>query len=161
MTFPEIPEPDSSFIPDEFNTDYFSQPYLAMHRQLAGEIPVIDFTVLSMAVVTMSLLMIVAILRHQIDHLARGKEFFENVLEAAYHERKLNHLACRRYVKFSGSSSHTLTFQSFGNFHVSHTFSQRFQNTFNSLHTWNRGSGDFSSSSLLPGPKYQSRARIR
>ena len=97
MAFQESPGPDSSFVTtflpeDESNTDYFSQPHFTMYRQLAGGDPVIDFTVLSMAVVTMSLLLIVAMLRHQIDHIARGKEFFENVLEAAYHECKLNYL---------------------------------------------------------------------
>ncbi len=49
---------------------------------------VIDYTVLAMAVITMALLLIVAVIRHRIDHLARGKEYFEDVLEAVYHECK-------------------------------------------------------------------------
>jgi hypothetical protein len=41
-----------------------------------------------MAVVTMSLLLIVEVLRHKVDHLAKGKEIFEHVLEAVYRECK-------------------------------------------------------------------------
>jgi len=55
-------------------------------RNLAGDGLSIDYTVFAMAVVTMGLLLIVAIIRHKIDHMARGKEYFENVLEAVYHE---------------------------------------------------------------------------
>lgn len=58
------------------------------NRHLAAELPDIDFTVLSMAVVTLSMLMIVAVLRHNIDKIAKGKDIFENVLEAVYHECK-------------------------------------------------------------------------
>lgn len=47
---------------------------------------VVDFTVFAMAVVTMSLLLIVEVLRHKVDHLAKGKEIFEHVLEAVYRE---------------------------------------------------------------------------
>jgi len=47
---------------------------------------VIDFTIFAMAVVTMSLLLIVEIVRHKIDHLAEGKEIFEHVLHAVYRE---------------------------------------------------------------------------
>lgn len=57
-------------------------------RNLAGEELIVDYTILSMAIVAMSLLMIVEIVRHKIDQIAKGKELFENVLEAAYHERK-------------------------------------------------------------------------
>lgn len=59
-------------------------------RNLAGDVKSlsIDYTVFAMAVVTMGLLLIVAIIRHKIDHMARGKEYFENVLDAVYHERK-------------------------------------------------------------------------
>ena len=77
--------PNTNHEESDFDFDFDSAH---PHRYLAGGDPNIDFTALSMAVVTMSLLMIVAILRHKIDHLARGKEFFENVLEAAYHECK-------------------------------------------------------------------------
>ncbi len=63
---------------------------LDIRRFLAvgGDPLVVDFTVLAMAVVTMVLLMIVAVVRHKIDHLARGKEIFVCVLEAVYHECK-------------------------------------------------------------------------
>lgn len=83
----------------DFDFDFDHHP----HRDLAKAGPiVVDFTALAMAVVAMSLLMIVAILRHKIDHLARGKEFFENVLEAAYHECKFT------YVQHAACSMHCL-----------------------------------------------------
>jgi len=53
---------------------------------------VVDFTALAMAVVTMVLLMIVAVVRHKVDQLARGKEIFVSVLEAVYHECKFKFL---------------------------------------------------------------------
>lgn len=59
---------------------------------------VVDFTVFAMAVVTMSLLLIVEVLRHKVDHLAKGKEIFEHVLEAVYRECK--------YLLFSSSISY-------------------------------------------------------
>jgi len=61
---------------------------VSQNRQLAGYGPEVDFTVFAMAIVTMSLLLLVEIVRHKIDHIAKGKEFFENVLEAVYQECK-------------------------------------------------------------------------
>ena len=63
---------------------------MTMIRNLApgGDPLVVDFTVLAMAVVTMVLLMIVAVVRHKIDQLAKGREIFVSVLEAVYHECK-------------------------------------------------------------------------
>lgn len=68
--------------------EFFIYDNESQERHLAAEPAVIDFTVLAMAVVTLSLLLIVGVLRHLIDKYAKGKEFFENVLEAVYHERK-------------------------------------------------------------------------
>lgn len=50
---------------------------------------VIDYTVFGMAVITIGLLMVVGAVRYFIDAMAKGRFFFENVLEAVYHERKL------------------------------------------------------------------------
>jgi|AntRauTorckE5430_2_1112549.scaffolds.fasta_scaffold02354_3 hypothetical protein len=59
------------------------------HRGLATSyLPAVDFTVFAMVIVTMGLLLIVEILRHKLDKIAKGKEFVENVLGAVYHERK-------------------------------------------------------------------------
>lgn len=46
----------------------------------------IDYTVFGMVLVTMIFLLVVAAIRHKIDHLVRGRDFFESVLEACYHE---------------------------------------------------------------------------
>lgn len=61
---------------------------VSQNRQLAGYGPEVDFTVFAMAIATMSLLLLVEIVRHKIDHIAKGKEFFENVLDAVYQECK-------------------------------------------------------------------------
>jgi hypothetical protein len=58
-------------------------------RVLAGKgSTVIDYTVFGMAVITIGLLMVVGAVRYFIDVMAKGKFFFENVLEAVYHECK-------------------------------------------------------------------------
>ena len=83
MPLPDPHEPDSSdSIP--------MNSMMTMIRNLApgGDPLVVDFTVLAMAVVTMVLLMIVAVVRHKIDQLAKGREIFVSVLEAVYHECK-------------------------------------------------------------------------
>jgi len=49
----------------------------------------IDFTVLSVTVMTLGLIMIVEVVRHRIDHSAHGRAFFHAVLETLYNERKL------------------------------------------------------------------------
>lgn len=54
-------------------------------RDLAEAISV-DYTVFGMAILTLGLLMIVGAVRYFIDAMAEGKFFFENVLEAVYHE---------------------------------------------------------------------------
>jgi predicted Holliday junction resolvase-like endonuclease len=79
------------------------EPYLEKSDKL-----VVDFTAFAMAVVTMSLLLIVEVIRHKIDHLAQGKEIFEHVLEAVYRECKssdlrncsVTHFICDLYLKF-------------------------------------------------------------
>lgn len=48
--------------------------------------PAIDYTVLSVAVTTLGLLLIVELLRHKIDQAATGREFFKTVLEGVYRE---------------------------------------------------------------------------
>lgn len=57
-------------------------------RDLAEAIS-FDYTVFGMAILTLGLLMIVGALRYFIDAMAHGKFFFENVLEAVYHECKI------------------------------------------------------------------------
>ena len=56
-------------------------------RQLAGGGGIeLDYTVFAMAVLTMGLLLIVEVIRHGIDRMAQGHDFFETVLKTVYHE---------------------------------------------------------------------------
>lgn len=48
--------------------------------------PNIDYSVLSVGVMTLGLIMIVELLRHRIDHAAKGRPFFKSVLEGVYTE---------------------------------------------------------------------------
>lgn len=59
-------------------------------RLLAGGEVKIDYTVFGMVLFTMVLLFIVGVLRHKIDHWAKGNTFCETVLEACYHECKIH-----------------------------------------------------------------------
>lgn len=68
----------------------------APHRFLAATKAGIDYSVLSVAVVTLGLIMVVEVGRHRLDHMAIGKPFFKNVLEGVYSERKLKR--CRHGV---------------------------------------------------------------
>ena len=70
---------------DYSNSTFFHE------RDLAKGSTVIDYTVFGMAVITIGLLMVVGALRYFIDAMAKGKFFFENVLEAVYHEREFHH----------------------------------------------------------------------
>jgi len=46
----------------------------------------IDYTVLSVAVATLGLILVVEIARHKIDHLAQGRPFFQTVLASVNSE---------------------------------------------------------------------------
>jgi hypothetical protein len=48
----------------------------------------IDYSVLSVAVMTLGLLMMVEVFRHRMDHAAMGRPFFTAVLEGVYAECK-------------------------------------------------------------------------
>eukprot|EP00555_Chaetoceros_dichaeta_P012134 CAMPEP_0198258792 /NCGR_PEP_ID=MMETSP1447-20131203/8120_1 /TAXON_ID=420782 /ORGANISM="Chaetoceros dichaeta, Strain CCMP1751" /LENGTH=1362 /DNA_ID=CAMNT_0043946001 /DNA_START=42 /DNA_END=4130 /DNA_ORIENTATION=+ len=74
--------------PDMNNTASAS-PWMmeGLARKLAGgEALVIDFTILSMVIVALALLMIVETIRHKIDSLAHKTVFFGHVLEMVYRE---------------------------------------------------------------------------
>lgn len=47
----------------------------------------VDYSVLSVGVMTLGLIMVVEVLRHRIDHAAVGRPFFKAVLEGVYSER--------------------------------------------------------------------------
>ncbi len=48
----------------------------------------IDYSVLSVAVMTLGLIMMVEVFRHRMDHAAIGRPFFTAVLEGVYAECK-------------------------------------------------------------------------
>ena len=48
----------------------------------------IDYSVLSVAVMTLGLIMMVEVFRHRMDHAAMGRPFFTAVLEGVYAECK-------------------------------------------------------------------------
>ena len=47
-----------------------------------------DYSVLSVAVMTLGLIMVVEVFIHNLDHAAAGKPYFTAVLETMYSERK-------------------------------------------------------------------------
>ena len=72
-----------------------------LDRNLAGGDDLIfDYTILAMAIVALSLILVVEVVRHKIDNLAHGKAFFENVLETFYRERECSsdHKEVRTYL---------------------------------------------------------------
>ena len=64
--------------------------YDSRHRHLAGggAEAEIDYTVLSVGVMTLGLLLVVEFVRHALDQAAIGRPFFKAVLEGVYSECK-------------------------------------------------------------------------
>ena len=56
----------------------------------AKDVVRVDYSVLSVGVMTLGLILVVEVLRHKIDHAATGRPFFKAVLEGVYSERTLN-----------------------------------------------------------------------
>jgi hypothetical protein len=86
----------------------------------AKEYPQVDYTVLSVAVMTLSLLLIVEIALHKLDHLAEGHRFTQAVLTSLYRERKFICLASIDCIHFGPHSFliHLPLFQhAISNFH--------------------------------------------
>lgn len=48
----------------------------------------LDYSVFSVAVFTLGLILVVELIRHKLDMSATGKPFFKTVLEGVYGERK-------------------------------------------------------------------------
>lgn len=46
----------------------------------------IDYTVLSVAVATLGLILVVEVVRHKLDHLAQGRPFYQTVLASVNSE---------------------------------------------------------------------------
>lgn len=49
-----------------------------------------DYSVLSVAVMTLGLIMVVEVFIHNLDHAAHGRPYFQAVLDNIYSERKKN-----------------------------------------------------------------------
>ena len=61
-----------------------------MERLLAeGEQPPLDYTVFSVVIITLVIVLVVEVLRHQLDVAASGNQFFQRVLERMYQECEL------------------------------------------------------------------------
>ena len=71
--------------------DNLNNVHQEVQRQLGGGGPlVIDYTILSMAIQTLAVLMVVEILRHKVDYAAEhGRPFFGIVLNVVYRECEL------------------------------------------------------------------------
>ena len=71
-----------------------SSPVSSLFRQYQEEkekkpyYDAIDYTVLSVAVATLGLILVVELARHKIDHLAIGRPFFQTVLATVNSECK-------------------------------------------------------------------------
>jgi hypothetical protein len=58
-----------------------------MDRLLAAEeTPPLDYTVFSVVIATLVIVLVVEVLRHQLDVAASGNPFFQTVLELMYRE---------------------------------------------------------------------------
>jgi hypothetical protein len=75
---------------NEMQHIYDEEEQAIFSRMLAKDyLPVkIDYSVLSVAVMTLGLIMIVEVIRHRIDHAALNKPFFQAVLNGVNSECK-------------------------------------------------------------------------
>jgi hypothetical protein len=77
---------------DEESADFSQNMRLLWYDRLLAEKdkgdPRIDYSVLSVGVMTLGLILVVEVLRHRIDHAATGRPFFKAVLEGVYSECK-------------------------------------------------------------------------
>jgi hypothetical protein len=70
---------------DESYDTYFQKEAEKVAKSDYGAV---DYTVLSVVVVTLGLVILVEIVQHKLDHKAHGRPFFKTVLEAVYRERE-------------------------------------------------------------------------
>jgi hypothetical protein len=64
-----------------------------MERLLAAEEATpLDYTIFSVVILTLCLVLVVEVLRHQLDVAASGKLFFQTVLDLMYRECELINL---------------------------------------------------------------------
>ena len=93
LTAPASPPPYSGM------ADYMVSNFV-LHRNLAATQSLIDYTVLSVALLTLGLILVVEIARHKIDRRAQGRPFARTVLEQVY--RELSTLGIVEFAIFLG-----------------------------------------------------------
>jgi hypothetical protein len=72
---------------DVYGTDpYAADPYGGGSSYAKKEEEPLDYSVLSVGVLTLGLILLVEIVRHHVDHSAHGRPFFQSVLENVYSE---------------------------------------------------------------------------
>ena len=95
LTAPASPPPP----PYSGMADYMVNNLL-LHRNLAATQSLIDYTVLSVALLTLGLILVVEVARHKIDRRAHGRPFARTVLEQVY--RELSTLGIVEFAIFLG-----------------------------------------------------------
>lgn len=70
-------------------------PFRNLHRWLAGgDVSKLDYSVISVGVTTLGLILAVELVRHKLDLKAIGRPFFKTVLEGVYRECKFPSTTC-------------------------------------------------------------------
>ena len=78
-----------------YNNNIMMHSHYPWRRFLASAAPVnMDFSVLSVAVFTLMIIMFVEFCRHFLDHCAKGKPFFKHMMETLYQECKCVSCCC-------------------------------------------------------------------
>ena len=64
------------------------ESFMRVLAEKKKEVAPIDYSVLSVAIMTLGLLLCVEVARHFIDHKAHGRSYFQTVLDGDYSERE-------------------------------------------------------------------------
>jgi len=71
---------------DEESWESFHRRYLADDKKKKDDFGRLDYSVLSVGVMTLGLILVVEVMRHRLDHAAEGRPYFTAVLENIYAE---------------------------------------------------------------------------
>lgn len=69
-----------------YNDFHIQQPQQRSMADAYGDEEPLDYSVLSVAVMTLGLILFVEVIRHRLDHIAEHRPFFKTVLDATYSE---------------------------------------------------------------------------
>ena len=75
---------------EDLSAEEWDWRYLAVEKDKPARS---DYSILSCAVMTLGLIMFVELVRHRLDHSAKGRPFFTAVLEGVYGERTYSSVA--------------------------------------------------------------------